>query len=183
MWFEPISAWIVALLTSAIPWLNEKTTKSIPAENWANKELQYKDRLNGMSEKDIVKNAQNGRYYRPKEVSQAYPVPHRESGGGHRIIIENDELHDADVAQYGAYLAQKWTEQGKYNLTPEELEIVRFQIRRRFQQLYSLGNSDNECDLTSKEKDVLLASKHWDCRKTEAALQWEKIHATERKYH
>ena len=55
MWFEPISAWIVALLTSAIPWLNEKTTKSIPAENWANKELQYKDRLNGMSEKDIVK--------------------------------------------------------------------------------------------------------------------------------
>ena len=61
MWFEPISAWFVALLSSGIPWLNEKTTKSIPAENWANKELQYKDRMAGVSEKEILRRAEQGR--------------------------------------------------------------------------------------------------------------------------
>ena len=34
--------------------------------------------MSGMSEKEILKNAERGRYYIPKEVAQAYPVPHRE---------------------------------------------------------------------------------------------------------
>jgi len=61
MWFEPISTWLVALLASGIPWLSEKTTKSIPAENWANKELHHKDIMDGVPMKEIIRRAEAGR--------------------------------------------------------------------------------------------------------------------------
>ena len=135
---------IVSIICVVIGLIKEACTPTLTAEHWANKELEHKDRMSGMSEKEILKNAQKGRYYISKEVLQAYPVPHRELDGRHRIIIENDELHKADVAQYGAYQAQKWVEQGKYNLNPEELEIVHLQIERKFQHLYSLGCSNKK---------------------------------------
>lgn len=182
MWFEPISAWFVALVTTGIPWLSEKTTKTIPAEYWENKELHHKDIMDGVSAKEILRRAESGRYYIPKEIDQAYPVPHRESDGRHMIIIENDELHKADVAQYGAYQAQKWVGQGKYNLNPEELEIVHLQIERKFQYLYSIGSSDSKYTQKVKEIDAILATKHWDCRNTEAVRQWQKAHDADCKY-
>lgn len=173
---------IFSILSTCFQGIKEATTPTLTAEHWANKELQHKDRMSGMSEKDILKNAERGRYYIPKEIAQAYPVPHREPDGRHRIIIENDELHKADVAQYGAYQAQKWVEQGKYNLNPEEIEIVHLQIERKFQHLYSIGSSDRKYTDKIKEIDAILANKHWDCRNTEAVRQWQKAHDAESKY-
>ena len=174
---------IVSIICVVIGLIKEACTPTLTAEHWANKELEHKDRMSGMSEKEILKNAQKGRYYIPKEVLQAYPVPHREPDGRHRIIIENDELHKADVAQYGAYQAQKWVEQGKYNLNPEELEIVHLQIERKFQHLYSLGCSNKkyaeQYAAKIKEIDAKLATKKWDCRNTEAVRQWQKARAAD----
>lgn len=173
---------IFSIISTCFQGIKEATTPTLTAEHWANKELQHKDRMSGMSEKEILKNAERGRYYIPKEIAQAYPVPHRETDGRHRIIIENDELHKADVAQYGAYQAQKWVEQGKYNLNPEELEIVHLQIERKFQHLYSIGISDRKYTDKIKEIDAILATKHWDCRNTEAVRQWQKAYDAESKY-
>jgi hypothetical protein len=174
---------IVSIICVVIGVIKEACTPTLTAEHWANKELEHKDRMSGMSEKEILKNAQKGRYYIPKEVLQAYPIPHREPDGRHRIIIENDELHKADVAQYGAYQAQKWVEQGKYNLNPEELEIVHLQIERKFQHLYSLGCSNKkyaeEYAVKIKEIDAKFATKKWDCRNTEAVRQWQKARAAD----
>ena len=173
---------IIAIIYVIYQLIKEACTPTLTAEHWANKELEHKDRMSGMSEKDILKNAQKGRYYIPKEVFQAYPVPHREPDGNKRIIIENDELHKADIAKYGAYQAQKWVKQGKYNLNSEELEIVHLQIERKFQHLYSIGSSDSKYTQKIREIDSILATKHWDCRNTEAVKQWQKAHDAESKY-
>ena len=57
---------IVILLVLGI-WLYEKLTPTIPAENWVNKDLIYKDRMAGLSEKEILKNAERGKYRLPKD--------------------------------------------------------------------------------------------------------------------
>lgn len=174
---------IFSIISTCFQGIKEATTPTLTAEHWANKELQHRDRMSGMSEKEILKNAERGRYYVSKDVMQAYPVPHREPDCRHRIIIENDELYKADVAQYGAYQAQKWVEQGKYNLNPEELEIVHLQIERKFQHLYSLGCSNKkyaeQYEAKIKEIDAKLATKKWDCRNTEAVRQWQKARASD----
>lgn len=173
---------IVAIIYVVYQLIKEAFTTSLAAEYWANKELEHRDRMSGMSEKEILKNAHRGRYYIPKEVFQAYPVPHCETDGRNRIIIENDELNKADVAQFGAYQAQKWVEQGKYNLNAEELEIVHLQIERKFQHLYSIGSFDNSYEKKIKEIDAILATKNWDCRNTEAVRQWQKAYDAECQY-
>ena len=53
---------IVVLIMDLIIILNEKLTPSIPAENWANKDLMLQDRLAGLSEKQIMRNVERGRY-------------------------------------------------------------------------------------------------------------------------
>lgn len=173
---------IVAIIYVIYQLIKEACTPTLTAEHWANKELEHKDRMSGMSEKDILKNAQRGRYYIPKELALAYPTPHREPDGRKRIIIENDELHKADIAQYGALQAQKWVEQGKYNLNAAELEIVNLKIERKFQHLYSIGSSDGSYAKKVKELDAILATKKWDCRDTEAVRQWQKAHDAEQQY-
>lgn len=47
--------------------LHEKLTPEIPVENWANKDLIYKDRMSGMSEKEILRNVKMGKYRLPKD--------------------------------------------------------------------------------------------------------------------
>ena len=158
MWFEPISTWLVALLASGIPWLSEKTTKSIPAENWANKELHHKDIMDGVPMKEIIRRAEAGRYYIPQEIFDAYPVPHR-NPNNNKIIIENYILYYDDVNQHGAYKAQRWVEQGKYNLTDEEKKMLEDQKKHRY---------------TLKE---------FDYKNTRATQQWQKAHDAEDKYH
>lgn len=173
---------IVCIISVIVGVVKDALTPTLTAEHWANKELQHKDRMNGISEKEIVKNAHRGRYYIPKEISQAYPVPHREPDGNHKIIIENDELYRSDVSQYGAYQTHQWLKQGKYNLNSEELGIVHLQFELKHQRLYSHISSDSKYTQRAKELEEILATKDWDCSNTEAAKQWQKAHDAENKY-
>ena len=117
---------IFSILTTGIGAIKEASTPSISVENWANKELYHKDMMSGMSQKELMKNVENGKY----KLTQTYPEPHRDPKTG-KIIIENSELYYKDVREYGAVQAQTWVKQGKYNLTPEELEKERERIRKK----------------------------------------------------
>lgn len=123
---------IASLITSCAQGIKEKLEPTIPAENWANKELYHQDLMNGVSVEQRMKNLKNGKY----KATQVYPQPHRDANG--KIIIENSQLYYDDVKKYGAYQAQKWAEQGKYNLTPEELEKERERIKKKMERVYKL---------------------------------------------
>lgn len=122
---------IAALIGTCIQGVKEVFEPTIPAENWANKDLIHKDRMRGISEKEFSKNLANGKY----KVTETYPEPHRDSNG--KIIIENSLLYREDVKNYGAHQAHKWMRQGKYNLTPEELAKEHKRIEESFKNLYS----------------------------------------------
>lgn len=122
---------IVSLIGSFVQVFKEANEPVIPAENWANKELYYKD-IASVPIEQRMKNIENGKY----KLKEKYPEPHRDSDG--KIIIENSLLYQEDVLNYGAYQAQKWVEQGKYNLTPEELKKEHERIKAKYEYLYSL---------------------------------------------
>lgn len=112
--------------------ITEACAPRIPAENWANEELIRQDRMNGISEKEFSRNLANGKY----RITETYPEPHRMKDG--RIIIENCKLYDEDVRKYGVPQAHKWMRQGKYNLTPEEVEKENERFQKEMEYLYSL---------------------------------------------
>ena len=124
---------LVSLFSTAGQLIKETTAPTIPAENWANKELIHQDRMRGISEKEFSRNLANGKY----RLTETYPEPHRDPKTG-KIIIENSLLYNEDVRKYGAYQAQQWVKQGKYNLTPEELKKEEERIRKKFEDLYKL---------------------------------------------
>ncbi len=113
--------------------IKDACTPTIPAENWANHDLYYQDIMNGVSVEQRMKNLKNGKY----KLTKTYPEPHRDANTG-KIVIENSRLYHEDVMNYGAYQAMQWVKQGKYNLTPEELEKEHERIKKRFEHLYSL---------------------------------------------
>lgn len=123
---------IASLIGTCVQIIKEACEPTIPAENWGNKELIYKDRMNGISEKQFSKNLANGKY----KMVENYPEPHRDEDG--KIIIENSLLYNEDVKKYGAYQAMQWVRQGKYNLSPKELEKEYERINKKFEYLYSL---------------------------------------------
>lgn len=123
---------IASLITSCYQVIKEKFEPTIPAENWANKELYHQDLMNGVSVEQRMKNLKNGKY----KLTETYPEPHKDKDG--KIIIENSQLYYDDVKNYGAYQAQQWVRQGKYNLTPEELEKERERIKKEMEYLYKL---------------------------------------------
>lgn len=123
---------IASLLCTGYQMIKEACEPTIPAENWANKELIHKDRMSGISEKEFSKNLANGKY----KLTTTHPEPHRDKDG--KIIIENNLLYKEDVKKHGAYQALQWAKQGKYNLTPEELEKEHERIEKEFEYLYSL---------------------------------------------
>lgn len=137
MWFNPLTSWVVSLFTTGIPLMKEKIghslEKPIPAENWANKELYYQDMMNGVSAKERMKNLEKGKY---KLVEPPHLEPHRGADG--RIVIENSLLYKEDLKKYGTVQTYKWVEQGKYNLTPEELEKENERIRKEMEYLFNL---------------------------------------------
>lgn len=100
---------IASLIGTVIQSVKESFAATITAEQWANKELQYQDRMSGMSEKEILKNAQRGRYI----VTEKYPEPHRSEHG--QNIIENCQLQHEDLNKYGSVQTMKWAKRGKYN--------------------------------------------------------------------
>lgn len=127
---------IASLVGNCVEFLKEKLAKPVPAENWANKELYYKDMLNGVTIEQRLKNLENGRYRLENEEKQNYPEPHRAKDG--RILIENCGLYEEDVKNHGAYQAHQWMKQGKYNLAPEELNKEKERYREHFKKMYGL---------------------------------------------
>lgn len=118
---------IASLISTCCEVIKGACSPYIPAENWANKELYNQDLMNGVSAEQRMKNLKNGKY----KLAENHPEPHRDPQTG-KIVIENDKLYKEDVLKYGAYQAQKWMYQGKYNLTPEELEKRREEIENEW---------------------------------------------------
>ncbi len=123
---------LVSILSTGYQLIKEACEPTIPAENWANKELYHQDLMNGVSAEQRMKNVKNGKY----KLVENYPEPHRDKNG--KIIIENSKLYKEDLMKYGAVQAQKWVKQGKYNLSPEELEKERERIKKEMEKLYNL---------------------------------------------
>lgn len=124
---------IASLITTCIQGIKEKLEPTIPAENWSNYDLYHQDMMDGVSIEQRMKNIENGKY----KLTETYPEPHRDAKTG-KIIIENSKLYNEDVKNYGAYQAQQWVKQGKYNLTPEELKKEEERIKKHFEYLYSI---------------------------------------------
>lgn len=125
---------IFAIASCCTEAIKEYCTPVIPAENWANKDLVHKDRMSGVSEKQIIKYAHAGRY----KMNEKYPEPHRDPVDG-KIIIENCKLYNEDVKNYGVVQAMKWVRQGKYNLTPEELKKEEERIDKELEEYLELA--------------------------------------------
>lgn len=66
-----------------------------------------------------------------------YAEPHKDPVNG-EIIIENSLLYYDDIKEYGAYQAQQWVNQGKYNLTPEDLKKEEERIKAKYERLLNL---------------------------------------------
>jgi hypothetical protein len=123
---------LVSVIGTSVQLIKESMEKPIPAENWANKDLYYKDAMDGMSIEERLENVKKGRY----KMTKTYPEPHRGEDG--RIVIENCKLFNEDKKKYGIEQAYKWVKQGRYNLEPEELEKERERIREEFKKLYDI---------------------------------------------
>ena len=124
---------VVSIIGAVVQIVKESCTPTIPAENWANKELYHKDIMDGVSVEQRMKNLKDGKY----KLTETHPEPHRDPVSG-KIIIENSKLYHEDVKNYGAYQAQKWVKQGKCNLTPEELKKEKERIKAQYEYLYKL---------------------------------------------
>ena len=123
---------ILAICSMLFGGIKDALTPTIPAENWANKDLINQDRMNGMSEKQILENVKNGRYI----VTEKYPEPHRNERG--QIMIENCQLWHEDLKTYGSVQTMKWAEQGRYNLEGEALKKEQERIEKHCKELMNL---------------------------------------------
>lgn len=124
---------IASIVGCVLQGIKEAFQPEIPAENWANKELYYKDMADGVSIEQRMKNLENGKY----KMKEVYPEPHRNPENG-KIVIENCKLYYEDVRKYGAYQAQKWMKQGRYNLEPDELKKEEERIKNKYKKMYSM---------------------------------------------
>lgn len=124
---------IASLIGSCVQAIKEACEPTIPAENWANKDLYHKDLMSGMDSKQLMRNVQNGRY----KLIEKHPEPHRDPISG-KIIIENCKLYDEDLMRYGAVQTMEWVKQGRYNLSPEKLKKEQERIKAHLEYLYSL---------------------------------------------
>lgn len=125
---------IASLVASCFQAIKETLEPTIPAENWANKELYHKDLMSGVSVEQRMKNLKSGKY----KLAKTYPEPHRDPVSG-KIVIENCKLYKEDIKNHGAYQAQQWVKQGKYNLPPEELAKERERYKKKMEHLYNLS--------------------------------------------
>ena len=124
---------IVSIVGTVVQLIKETFTKPIPAENWANKELYHKDIMDGVPIEQRMKNLENGKY----KLTEVYPEPHRDPVSG-KIMIENCKLYYEDMEKYGAYKAQQWVKQGKYNLSPDEFKKEEESVKAKYGQRYVL---------------------------------------------
>lgn len=124
---------IISLIGTCYQLIKEAFEPVIPAENWANYDLYHQDMMNDVPIEERMENVKNGKY----KLTETYPEPHRDVKTG-KIIIENSQLYNEDVKNYGAYQAMQWVRQGKYNLTPEELKKEEERVKKHFDYLFSL---------------------------------------------
>ena len=100
----------------------------------ANKDLLDKDIIKGVPYEQIQQNIKNGKYRLPPQTKKEYPEPHRDPATG-KIIIENCTLYNQDLMNYNGYQVMEWTKQGKYNLSPAELEKEREKYKEKQEAL------------------------------------------------
>lgn len=125
---------IFSIAGTVVEAIKEKFIKEVPLENWANDRLYRQDVINGVPIEQRIKNLHNGKYKITNEVEKEYPKPHRNADG--KIIIENCKLHDEDMRKYGLLQVIEWENQGKYNLSPEELKEERERIKKESRRKY-----------------------------------------------
>lgn len=81
----------------------------------------------------------------PTLPKPSHPEPHRDAETG-KIVIENCKLYNEDLLKYGSVQTMKWVNEGKYNLTPEELEKEHLRIEKeyleKFERLNCLSKKD-----------------------------------------
>ena len=123
----------VSIVGSLVEIFKESNTQKIPAENWDNEELYYRDIVNGVSVEHRMENLKNGKY----KLTEKHPEPHKDPMTG-KIMIENCGLYQDDLMNYGAVQAMKWAKEGKYNLTTKELEEERKRILDHIDYMCSL---------------------------------------------
>lgn len=122
---------IASLISNCIGEIKRAFEPTITAEDRANEEQITKDIIKGVPYEQIRKDIRNGKYRLAEpQVKEDYPEPHRDPVNG-KIIIENCELYYQDMMNYNGYQVMEWAKQGKYNLTPEELEIERKKYKER----------------------------------------------------
>ncbi len=124
---------LLSIISTCIQVVKETFSTTIPAENWENYDLYHQDMMNGMPVEERMKNVRNGKY----KITETYPEPHRDPKTG-KIIIENTLLYNEDVKNHGAYQAYQWMQQGKYNLSPDDLKKEEERIKKHFDYLFSL---------------------------------------------
>lgn len=124
---------IASIICTCFQGIKNAFEPTIPAENWGNKKLYHKDLMSGVSVEQRMKNLKNGKY----KLIENHPEPHRDPVSG-KIIIENNLLYKDDLKKYGAYQTMQWVKQGRYNLTPEELEKEHKRIQEELERLYNL---------------------------------------------
>ena len=159
-----------------------RTFKTI--KNILENELKYKffsDILNTADYGIPQTRNKQGRYYIPKSVAEAYPNPHRDENG--KIIIENSTLYHDDVNNHGAYNAQQWVKQGKYNLTSEEMKVEHAKIQLDILKLYSIRPGLRPEEEKSKvEYERIISEANIDWTQTEAAKVWSRAHSVDMSY-
>ena len=173
---------IFAILYMLFGGIKEKCEPTMPAENWANKELMHQDLMNGVSAEQRLRYAKQGRYYIPQSIAEAYPKPHRDPKTN-KIIIENDVLYRKDILDYSASEAMKWVEQGKYNLTSEEMQVEHARIQLDILKLYSIRPGLRPEEEKSKaEYERIIAEANIDWTQTEAVKVWSRAHCADMSY-
>lgn len=124
---------MIPIIGSTVQAIKNACATTIPTENWENRELYHKDLMSGMSDEQLMKNVENGRY----KMSNIHPEPHRDPISG-KVVIENSILYQKDLMTYGACKTMEWVNQGKYNLTPEELKKENERLMAKYGCLHTL---------------------------------------------
>lgn len=146
MYFDPLVSWLVPVVGFLSDKIKKITSPTITANQRANKELLDKDIIKGVPYEQIQQNIKNGKYRLPPQTKKEYPEPHRDPSTG-KIIIENCTLYNQDLMNYNGYQVMEWAKQGKYNLSPAELEKEREKYKEKQKALSKKYANKNINDL------------------------------------
>jgi predicted RNase H-like nuclease (RuvC/YqgF family) len=127
----------VSIIGTVAQIIKEARTPTIPAENFENQKLYNDDIISGVPIEQRMKNLKNGKYRLDNKQTDVHTEPHRNPVNG-KIVIENCKLYNEDCSKYGAYQADLWAKQGRYNLNAEELKKEEERLKAKYEFLYNL---------------------------------------------